>query len=190
MGAIVTVVEVDPIRALEAAMDGFRVANAAEAATTCDVFVTATGNLHVWGGAHYPLMRDGAILANAGHFNDEFDLDALAARSTAQREVRTVHHRIPADRWSPDPRPGRGAPRQPWRRRRSSGAGHGHELRQPGPRARVLRAHVAELEPAVYTIPDDIDRDVARLKLDAMGIAIDQWTAEQAAYVGAWRHGT
>ncbi len=190
MGAIVTVVEVDPIRALEAAMDGFRVANAAEAARTGEIFITATGNLHVWGGAHYPLMPDGAILANAGHFNDEFDLDALATQSTAQREVRpfTTEY-LQAD--------GRRIHVLAEGRLVNLGAAEGHpalvmdmSFADQALGLEWLRAHAAELEPAVYTIPDALDRDVARLKLETMGIAIDGWTPEQEAYANSWESGT
>jgi len=190
MGAIVTVVEVDPIRALEAAMDGFRVANAAEAAATCDMFITATGNLHVWGGSHYPLMHDGAILANAGHFNDEFDLDALEAQSTGQREVRpfTTEY-LQTD--------GRRIHVLAEGRLVNLGAAEGHpalvmdmSFANQALGLEWLRAHVAGLEPAVYTIPDDIDRNVARLKLETMGIAIDRWTPEQEAYANSWESGT
>ncbi|MEO7266657.1 MAG: adenosylhomocysteinase, partial [Candidatus Limnocylindria bacterium] len=88
MGSNVVVCEVDPIRALEAVMDGFRVMNASDAAAVGDVFISATGNLNVWGAPHFPVMRDGAILANAGHFNDEFELDALESQSESSREVR------------------------------------------------------------------------------------------------------
>ena len=88
MGANVVVCEVDPVRALEAAMDGFRVMNALDSARVGDVFISGTGNLNVWGRDHFPLMPDGAILANSGHFNDEFELAALEEQSTSSREVR------------------------------------------------------------------------------------------------------
>jgi adenosylhomocysteinase len=190
MGAIVTVVEVDPIRALEAAMDGFRVATAAEAARTGEIFITATGNLHVWGGSHYPDMRDGAILANAGHFNDEFDLDALASQSTGHREVRpfTTEYLMTDGRRIHVLAEGRLV---------NLGAAEGHpalvmdmSFADQALGLEWLRSHAAELKPAVYTIPDDIDREVARLKLITMGIAIDRWTPEQEAYANSWESGT
>src|SRR5712691_10142309 len=88
MGAIVTICEVDPLRGLEAAMDGFEVTTVAEAAKRGDVFFTATGNLNVIGRDHFCLMKDGAILANVGHFNDEIELGALAGLATARRQIR------------------------------------------------------------------------------------------------------
>jgi adenosylhomocysteinase len=190
MGAVVTVVEVDPIRALEAAMDGYRVANAAEAARSCEVFITATGNFHVWGATHYPLMRDGAILANAGHFNDEFDLPALESLSTSQREIRpfTTEYLLADGRRILVLAEGRLV---------NLGAAEGHpalvmdmSFANQALGLEWLRSHAAELEPRVYTIPEDIDREVARLKLATMGIAIDPLTAEQEAYANSWESGT
>ncbi len=190
MGAIVTVVEVDPIRALEAAMDGFRVANAATAAATCQVFITATGNLNVWGGAHFPLMADGSILANAGHFNDEFELPALEAQSTGQREVRpyTTEYLMADGRRINVLADGRLV---------NLGAAEGHpalvmdmSFANQALGLEWLRQHAAELTPQVYSIPDDIDRNVARVKLETMGIAIDGLTPEQAAYAVSWESGT
>ena len=94
MGANVTVVEIDAVRALEAAMDGYRVMTAGEAAAIGDIFISATGNLNVWGRDHFPLMRDGAILANAGHFNDEFELPALEAQSVSIARGAALHARV------------------------------------------------------------------------------------------------
>jgi adenosylhomocysteinase len=190
MGAIVTVVEVEPLRALEAAMDGYRVATAGEAASVGEVFIAATGNLHVWGAADFPKMRDGAILANAGHFNDEFDLAALEAQSTSSREVRPFTREfLMAD--------GRRLNLLADGRLVNLGAAEGHpalvmdmSFANQALGLEWLRAHAGELEPRVYDIPTDIDREVARLKLLSMGIHIEPMTAEQEAYANSWESGT
>ena len=190
MGSIVNVVEVDPIRALEAAMDGFRVATAGEAAAVGDLFIAATGNLHVWGAADFPKMRDGAILANAGHFNDEFDLGALEAQATSSREVRPfTREYLMAD--------GRRLNLLADGRLVNLGAAEGHpalvmdmSFANQALGLEWLRANAANLEPSVYGIPDEIDREVARLKLLSMGIRIDPMTAAQKAYSESWESGT
>ena len=190
MGGIVTVVEVDAIRALEAAMDGYRVANASTAAEVGEIFIAATGNLNVWGAAHFPKMHDGAILANAGHFNDEFDLPALEAQSASSREVRpfTREYLMPDGRRLFLLADGRLV---------NLGAAEGHpalvmdmSFANQALGLEWLRTHAAELEPRVYDIPEDIDRAVARLKLTSMGIQIDPLTAEQKAYSESWESGT
>jgi adenosylhomocysteinase len=189
-GAIVTVVEVDPIRALEAAMDGFRVMNADAAAAVGDIFIAATGNLNVWGAKHFPMMRDGALLANAGHFNDEFELDALAEQASSTREVRPfTREYLMAD--------GRRLYVLADGRLVNLGAAEGHpsivmdmSFANQALGLEWLRAHVGELEPKVYGIPEEIDREVARLKLASMGIAIDTLTPEQQAYAESWESGT
>jgi adenosylhomocysteinase len=189
-GAHVAVVEVDPIRALEAAMDGFRVATASEAATVGDLFIAATGNLHVWGAADFPKMRDGALLANAGHFNDEFDLGALEAQATSSREVRPfTREYLMAD--------GRRLNLLADGRLVNLGAAEGHpalvmdmSFANQALGLEWLRANAANLEPRVYGIPDEIDREVARLKLLSMGIRIEPMTAAQKAYSESWESGT
>jgi adenosylhomocysteinase len=190
MGGIVTVVEVDAIRALEAAMDGYRVANASTTAEVGEIFIAATGNLNVWGAAHFPKMHDGAILANAGHFNDEFDLPALEAQSASSREVRpfTREYLMPDGRRIFLLADGRLV---------NLGAAEGHpalvmdmSFANQALGLEWLRTHAAELEPRVYDIPEDIDRAVARLKLTSMGIQIDPLTAEQKAYSESWESGT
>jgi S-adenosylhomocysteine hydrolase len=190
MGGIVTVVEVDPIRALEAAMDGYRVTNADVAAQVGEIFIAATGNLNVWGAEHFPKMHDGAILANAGHFNDEFEIPALDAQATSSREVRPfTREYLMAD--------GRRLYLLADGRLVNLGAAEGHpsivmdmSFANQALGLEWLVAHVAELSPQVYNIPDDIDREVARLKLVAMGIAIDPLTAAQTAYSESWESGT
>jgi adenosylhomocysteinase len=190
MGGIVTVVEVDPIRALEAAMDGFRVANAATAAEVGEIFITATGNLNVWGAADFPKMRDGAILANAGHFNDEFELSALESQAASSREVRpfTREYLMPDGRRLFLLADGRLV---------NLGAAEGHpalvmdmSFANQALGLEWLRSHAAELKPEVYGIPEEIDREVARLKLSHMGIDIDPMTVAQKAYSESWESGT
>jgi adenosylhomocysteinase len=190
MGGIVTVVEVDPTRALEAAMDGFRVTNAATAAEDGEIFIAATGNLNVWGAAHFPKMRDGTILANAGHFNDEFELPALEEQAVSSREVRpfTREYTMPDGRRLYLLADGRLV---------NLGAAEGHpalvmdmSFANQGLGLEWLRANAATLQPQVYTIPDEIDREVARLKLASMGIEIDPMTADQQAYSESWESGT
>jgi adenosylhomocysteinase len=190
MGGIVTVVEVDPIRALEAVMDGYRVATADAAAEVGEIFIAATGNLNVWGAAHFPKMHDGAILANAGHFNDEFELDALEAQSVSSREVRPfTREYLMAD--------GRRIFLLADGRLVNLGAAEGHpalvmdmSFANQALGLEWLRSHAGELEPRVYDIPEEIDREVARLKLAAMGIEIDTLSAEQKAYSESWESGT
>ena len=190
MGGIVTVVEVDPVRALEAAMDGYRVATAADAAAVGEIFIAATGNLNVWGAAHFPKMHDGAILANAGHFNDEFEIPALEAQSVSSREVRPfTREYLMAD--------GRRIFLLADGRLVNLGAAEGHpalvmdmSFANQALGLEWLRSHLAELEPNVYGIPDPIDREVARLKLLSMGIRIDPLTVAQQTYSESWESGT
>ena len=189
-GANVVVCEVDPIRGLEASMDGFRVMNAADSARIGDVFITATGNLNVWARDHFPVMPDGAILANAGHFNDEFELAALEEQSSSSREVRpfTREYLMPDGRRIYVLADGRLV---------NLGAAEGHpamvmdmSFANQALGLEWLRHHVEGLEPKVYGIPDDIDAEVARIKLESMGIHIDPMTPEQKAYSESWESGT
>jgi adenosylhomocysteinase len=190
MGANVVICEVDPIRALEASMDWYRVMTATEAAAAGDLFITGTGNLNVWGAAHFPLMRDGAILANAGHFNDEFELGALEEQSDSSREVRpfTREYAMPDGRRLYVLADGRLV---------NLGAAEGHpalvmdmSFANQALGLEWLRANVDDLEPIVYGIPEDIDREVARLKLESMGIRIEPMTPEQKAYSESYESGT
>ena len=190
MGAIVVVVEVDPIRALEAAMDGYRVMNAEAAANEGEIFITATGNLNIFGAPHFPLMRDGAILANAGHFNDEFELDALENEAVSMREVRpfTTEYLMEDGRRIYVLAEGRLV---------NLGAAEGHpslvmdlSFANQALALEWLTLHTDELGPRVYGVPEEIDREVARLKLAAMGIDLDAMTPEQKAYAESWESGT
>jgi adenosylhomocysteinase len=190
MGANVVVVEVDPIRALEAAMDGYRVMTADDAARAGDIFISATGNLNVWGRDHFAHMPDGAILANAGHFNDEFELGALEELATSSREVRpfTREYLMPSGKRIYVLADGRLV---------NLGAAEGHpalvmdmSFANQALGLEWLRANLEGLEPGVYGIPDEIDREVARLKLESMGIQIATMTPEQKAYSESWESGT
>ena len=162
----------------------------ADASRIGDVFISATGNLNVFGAGHFPSMRDGAILANAGHFNDEFELGALEEQAVSSREVRpfTREYRM-ADR--------RRIYLLADGRLVNLGAAEGHpsivmdmSFANQALGLEWLRANLAGFAPAVYGIPDDIDREVARLKLESMGITIDAMTAEQQAYSESWESGT
>jgi adenosylhomocysteinase len=180
MGAHVVVLEVDPLRALQAVMDGFRVMPVSDAARIGDIFCTATGNKHILRREHFEAMKDGAIVCNTGHFNVEIDIPrsrssppsgrSRASSSTSSRWRRAAH-----------PSAGRRAARQPGRRRGPSGLGDGHELRQPGAVRRVRRPEPQHARGQGLRGPDEIDREIARLKLEALGVRCDVLTDEQAA---------
>ena len=189
-GADVVVTEVDPTRALEAAMDGFRVLPGREAATQGDVFITVTGNKHVLGPDHFELMKDGAILANAGHFDIELDLSSLRRMASSQRRVRQEvdEFELAGDRRIYVLSGGRLV---------NLAAAEGHpasvmdmSFANQALSCEWLVANAETLETRVYEVPIDIDKEVARLKLETMGIRIDELTAEQRAYLEGWEEGT
>jgi adenosylhomocysteinase len=190
MGAQVIVTEVDPLPALEAVMDGFRVMPMAEAAKIGDIFVTLTGDINVVDRHHMEVMKDGAIIANSGHFNDEINLNALESMAEARREVRPFVEEFRL--------------------------GDGRKLFILG-EGRLINLAAAEGHPAsvmdmsfanqalslehlvnnqksmavgVYPVPHEIDAEIARLKLIAMGVAIDTLTDEQQRYLTSWESGT
>ena len=190
MGADVVVTEVDPTRALEAAMDGYRVLPGVDAATQGDVFITVTGNKHVLRDDHFAVMKDGAILANAGHFDIEINLAALRSMSSAQREVRpeVIEYSMEGDRKIYVLSDGRLV---------NLAAAEGHpasvmdmSFANQALSCEWLAQNAATLEKKVYSVPDDIDREVARLKLETMGVRIDELTSEQRAYLEGWEEGT
>ncbi len=190
MGADVIVTEVDPTRALEAAMDGYRVLPGVDAAAQGDVFITVTGNKHVLRAEHFEVMKDGAILANAGHFDIEIDLGALARMSGEPKEVRfeVEEYEIQPDRRINVLSGGRLV---------NLAAAEGHpasvmdmSFANQALSCEWLVANAKELEKKVYDVPEDIDRNVARLKLETMGIRIDELTKEQIDYLAAWEEGT
>jgi adenosylhomocysteinase len=190
LGALVAVTEVDAARALDATMQGFRVLPMAEAAPAGDVFVTATGNRHVLRAEHFAVMRDGAVLANAGHFDVEIDVRALAACATARRRVRErVDEYVLAD--------GRRLLLLAEGRVVNLAAAEGHpaavmdmSFADQALTLAWLAGHGAGLACGVHGVPPDIDAEVARLKLDSLGIGLDTVTAEQAAYLSSWRQGS
>jgi adenosylhomocysteinase len=190
MGAHVAVVEVDPVRALEALMDGYRVMTVGEAAPWGELFVTATGNINVFRREHFAAMRDGAIMANSGHFDAELDLQAL--REMAEGHIRNVRDHIQEFDLG-----GKRLNLIAEGRLVNLGAAEGHpaavmdmSFANQALSAEYVAAHHNELEPKVYGVPEAIDAEVARLKLIALGIDIDEMTAEQKAYVSSWQHGT
>ena len=190
MGSHVIVTEVDPLRALEAAMDGYEVLPMDVAAAVGDLFCTATGDKNVITRAHMERMKDGAILSNTGHFNVEIEIGALRDLAVETREARALRRRVHARR-RPAPLPHRrGAPREPRRR-----GGHPALVMDMSFANQALSAewviqNAATLERKVYDVPKDIDDEIARLKLETMGIAIDTLTEEQARYLASWDEGT
>ncbi len=190
MGANVIVTEIDPMRALEAAMDGFRVMPMAEAAPVGDIFITATGDINVIDVHHFERMKSGAIVANSGHFNVEINLKGL--RSISQGDPRLVRPYV--EEYVVGGRSiyvlGEG-------RLINLAAAEGHpasvmdmSFANQALGAEYMIRHAAEMSPNVYTIPEDVDREIARLKLASMGIKIDQLTPEQEQYLNQWEEGT
>ncbi|KYH38976.1 MAG: S-adenosyl-L-homocysteine hydrolase [Candidatus Bathyarchaeota archaeon B23] len=189
MGANVVVTEVNPLRALEAVMDGYRVMPLIEAAPLGDLFITSTGDINVIDRRHMELMKDGAILANAGHFNVEINLKALEELSVSKRSLRPnlEEYRL---------RDGRRLYLLAEGRLVNLAAAEGHPS-EVMDMSFANQALVAEylwktdgLEPKVYDVPKEIDETVARLKLKGMGIDIDELTEEQRRYLQSWREGT
>jgi adenosylhomocysteinase len=190
MGANVIVTEVNPLRALEAVMDGFRVMPMIEAAPIGDVFITATGDINVIDAHHFEVMKPGAIVANSGHFNVEINLDALA--KMADDEPRLVRPFV--EEYLIKGRPiyilGEG-------RLINLASAEGHpasvmdmSFANQALGAEYMLKNHASLTPNVYTIPEDVDNEIARLKLEAMGIKIDVLTPEQVQYLNQWQEGT
>jgi adenosylhomocysteinase len=189
-GADVVVLEVDPLRALEAVMDGFRVMTVAEAAKVARLFITATGDIHVLRKEHFEAMQDGAIVCNTGHFNVEIDIPALEALAVKRRTIREyVEEFTLAD--------GRRIYLLAEGRLVNLSAAEGHpasvmdmSFANQALSAEYLVGHHAELQKKVYVVPAEIDAEIARLKLATMKVVIDTLTAEQAAYLASWNQGT
>jgi adenosylhomocysteinase len=189
-GADVVITEIDSVKALEAAMDGFRVMKMEEAARHGDIFVTVTGDVNVLDRHHFEVMKDGAILANSGHFNSEINLKALDELATGVRQVRpSVQEYRLADG------------------RRLHVLGEGRLINLAGAEghpaavmdmsfanqalcAEYVANNATSLEMKVYDVPEEIDAEVAKLKLHAMGIEIDTLTEEQKRYLSSWEEGT
>jgi adenosylhomocysteinase len=190
MGAKVVVVEVDAVRALEAAMDGYRVLTADDAASVGDIFITVTGNKHVLRARHFDLMKDGVILANAGHFDVELDLPALAAKSVGRRPVRENLEEFILD-------DGRRLLVAAEGRLVNLSAAEGHpadvmdmSFSDQALAAEWLVKRAGNLEPGVYTLPEDLDQEVARIKLEHLGCGLEILTDEQREYLATWKEGT
>jgi adenosylhomocysteinase len=191
MGAQVAIVEVDPVAAIESVMDGFQVMPSLQAAEWGDVFVTATGNVNVFGEEHFRRMKEGAILANSGHFDDELELGAL--RRMAGGQVRRIRRDLEEYCLDGNRRVyvlGEG-------RLVNLAAAEGHPAQvmdmsfaNQALGVEYVVKHHQELEPRVYVVPEEIDREVARLKLDSLGIEIDEMTPEQVKYSTSWEQGT
>jgi adenosylhomocysteinase len=189
MGSIVIIVEVDPLRGLEAAMDGYQVMPVADAARRGDLFITCTGNVSVIAAKHFTTMKDGAILANAGHFNDEIELGALEKLARSKREVRRFVEEYDLGE------------------RKIFVLGEGrlvnHVAAEANPAAvmdmsfanqalaiEYLVRNAGKLAPQVYPVPRELDEEISRTKLEAMGMRIDKMTEEQAIYSKSWKAGT
>jgi len=190
MGANVIVTEIEPMKALEAVMDGFRVMPMMEASPIGDFFVTLTGDINVLDKCHFEVMKDGAIVANSGHFNVEINIPALEEMAVEKRLVRPF-----VDAYElPDGRTihilGEG-------RLINLAAAEGHpasvmdmSFANQALSAEYMVKHAAELENRVYAVPETIDREIARLKLESMNVNIDVLTPEQVEYLNSWKHGT
>ncbi len=190
MGANVIVVEIDPVKALEAVMDGFSVMTSHEAAGIGDIFVTLTGNISVIRKEHFEQMKDGAIVANSGHFNVEIDIPDLEKMAKSKSRVREHVEQF----LLPDGRRinllGEG-------RLINLAAAEGHpasvmdmSFANQALSAEYIAAGKAELEKRVYAVPVEIDRDIARLKLEAMDCHVDDLTDKQKKYLASWELGT
>ena len=190
LGANVIIVEVDPVRALEAVMEGFRVTDIDEAARIGDVFITVTGNKHVIGKPQFSAMKDGAIVCNSGHFDVELDLPGLRALSAGRRAVRPFVEEFQL----PDGRRinvlGEG-------RLINLAAAEGHpavvmdmSFANQALAAEMIARSPEKLPVAVHRIPADLDREVARLKLVSLGVPVSRLTAEQEKYLNTWDEGT
>ena len=190
LGAKVIVVEVDPVRALSAAMSGYRVMTAAQAAAEGDIFITVTGNKHVLRGEHFDQMKDGAILANSGHFDIEIDLATLRAKSTGRRQVRENLEEFDM----PD---GRRILLAAEGRLVNLGAAEGHpadvmdmSFSNQALAAEYLIVNRETLEPKIYTLPPEIDDEVASIKLAQLGGGLEKLTQDQRDYLSGWQEGT
>ena len=189
-GAEIIVTEIDPTKALEAVMDGFRVMSMEEAAKLGDVFCTVTGNKNVLAKQHFEAMKDGAIISNSGHFNVEIDIPALEKMSSSKRTTRTFVEEYTM-------RDGRRINLLGEGRLINLAAAEGHpasvmdmSFADQALCCEYMAKNHATLEKRVYTVPVDLDKRVAKLKLESMGIKIDRLTSEQEEYLASWSEGT
>ena len=190
MGASVIVTEVDPLKALEAVMDGFRVMPMEKAVKEGDIFCTLTGDINVIDKHHFEIMKDGAIVSNSGHFNVEINIPELEQMAKSKRLVRPYvdEYTLPDGRRIHILGEGRLI-------NLASAEGHPASVMDMSFANQALSLeymvkHADELEKTVYGVPQDIDQEIARLKLEAMGVIMDELTDEQQKYLNSWEHGT
>ena len=190
LGADVIVTEIDPTRAIEAVMDGFRVMTMHEAAKIGDIFVTVTGNKSVLSGEHFSAMKDGAVICNSGHFNVEIDIPALEKVSSAKRQARPF-----VDEYGQ--KDGRKIYLLGEGRLINLAAAEGHpasvmdmSFANQALSAEYMVKNHKELSAKVYAVPENIDKHIAKLKLESMGVTIDKLTPEQEHYLASWNEGT
>jgi adenosylhomocysteinase len=190
LGADVIVTEVNPVRALEAVMDGFRVMSMAEAAKIGEIFVTVTGNKSILTAEHFERMKDGAVICNSGHFNVEIDIPALEKLSITRKPARPF-----VDEYAM--KDGRRIYLLGEGRLINLSSAEGHpaavmdmSFANQALAAEYLVKHAAELGPQVYPVPEVLDRQIARIKLESMGVVVDRLTPEQEHYLASWSEGT
>jgi len=190
MGGNVIVTEIDPMKAIEATMDGFLVMPMSKAAAIGDIFVTLTGDVNVLDGRHFKLMKDGAIISNSGHFNVEINIEELKKMSRSVKQVRDFVEEFAL-------RNGRKVYLLGEGRLINLAAAEGHpasvmdmSFANQALAAEYMVKNAKSLENKVYSVPEDIDKEIARLKLKSMGISIDKLTPEQEKYLASWQEGT
>ena len=189
-GADVIITEIDPVKGIEAVMDGFRVLPMADAAKEGDVFITVTGNKNVIRGEHFEHMKSGAVICNSGHFNVEIDIPALEKLSSGKREVRPlVDEYVMKD--------GRRINLIGEGRLVNLATAEGHpasvmdmSFANQALSAEYLVKHAKDLKPQVYVVPEDLDKEIAKMKLESMGHKLDKLTPEQEHYLASWQEGT
>jgi len=189
LGANVIVTEVNPTRAIEAVMDGYLVMTMEEAAKVADLIITVTGSVNVLDRQHFGLLKDGAVIANTGHFNDEINIPALESLSSSHQLLRDFVEEYVVD--------GKRVYLLAEGRLLNLAAAEGHpaavmdmSFANQALSAEYLKQNQGQLEVGVYVVPTDIDQEIARLKLASMGVEIDRLTAEQEAYQSSWQSGT
>jgi len=190
MGSHIIVTEVDPLKALEAVLDGYQVMPMNEAARIGDIFITVTGDIHVIDKDDFLVMKDGAILANSGHFNVEINIPALAEMAKSRRTIRDYVEEYTLDNGRHIYLLGEG-------RLINLAAAEGHPasvMDMSFANQALCLEHMAKnkgmIKPQVYPVPEEIDKEIARLKLQSMGMGIDTLTPEQAKYLASWEQGT
>lgn len=190
LGANVVVCEIDPLKALEAVMDGYRVMPAVEAAALADIWITVTGDISVIDAPHFEVMKDGAIICNSGHFNVEINIPHLREQAVSVREVRPLVEEFTL-------KDGRVIYLLADGRLVNLACAEGHpasvmdmSFANQALCAEFMVQNCEEMDPGVYEVPVEIDEEIAALKLAAMGVEIDVLTEEQERYLNSWQEGT